>query len=110
VSKLNRVNSFTLLGWILAIVMFLFLSLVIVPKASGNDWTRPPRARLLFEIKDERVRIFEYETPRMLCHLSIIDVKMIGSQASVSCVRKDVPKYRSTSPFQVPLHGDRPVE
>jgi hypothetical protein len=87
--------------------MFLFLSLVIVPSAKGNDWTQPPRARLLFEIKDESARVFEYETPRVLCHISIVDVKMIGSQAAISCVRKDVPKYRDAKPFHVPLRPDR---
>ena len=86
--------------------MTLYVALLVVPPAQAGDWTRPPRARMIFEIKKERVRIFEYETPRLLCHLSVIDVKMIGSQASISCVRKDVPKYRDTDPIQVPLRGD----
>ena len=103
----SHTRLFGALAWALVIVMFLFLSLVIVPEADGSDWLRAPRARLLLEIKDESVRVFEYETPRVLCHISIVDVKMIGSQASISCVRKDVPKYREAEPLQVPLSGER---
>ncbi len=90
----------TVLGWLLVAVMFAFLSLVTVPAARSQE------ATLLLEIEDEKLRIFEYETPRLLCHISIIDVKMIGSQASVTCVRKYVRKPRPFHPS--PSEPDEP--
>jgi len=99
----KRPDTFTLLGWILVFLMLAFLSLVVIPEAEAQE------ARLLLEIESESLRIFEYETPRMLCHVSIVDVKMIGSQASVTCVRKYVPKYTAPKPFHVrPSETDSP--
>lgn len=101
---MRRPSQFTILGWILAIVMFAFLALIVVPKAQAQE---KPRARLLLEIKDEKLRIFEYETPRVLCHFAIVDVKMIGSQGTLTCVKKDVKAYRSRKFIEIPL---RPVD
>lgn len=64
---------------------------VSIPALSAVTAEPPARykAELILEIRDEKLRIFQYETRELLCHISIIDVQMIGAQASVSCVRKD---------------------
>jgi len=84
----RRPSTFSVISWILVFVMALYVSLVIVPDAQASTPPKP-RARLLLEIRDERLRVFEYETDKLMCHISVIDVKMIGSQASITCVRKD---------------------
>lgn len=99
-SQQHAHRKFNFLCWILAAVMFMYLSLVIVPEAKAGP---SPRAELILEIADERLRIFEYETERMLCHISVVDVKMIGSQITNTCVLKEKPKNdRTLSP-----RGDR---
>jgi len=57
--------------------------------ATATEPSARYKAELILEIRDEKLRIFQYETRELLCHISIIDVQMIGAQASVSCVRKD---------------------
>jgi len=90
-------SNFTILGWVLFVVMVLYVALITIPSARADEPT--PRAKLILEIRDEKLRIFEYETSRLLCHVSIVDVKMIGSQVSVTCVRKD--EHRHTKPIRV---------
>ena len=96
-------SNFTVLAWILAFVMMIYLAVIVVPAAQAGNHLEKPRARLILEIKDEKLRIFEYETPRMLCHISVMDVSMIGSQATLTCVRKDAPTYRDSLPIEIPL-------
>lgn len=88
---------FTIIGWVLAILMALYVSLVIVPSANADT---PNRARLMLEIEDENLRIFEFETKRMLCYISIMDVRMIGAQHTLTCVRKDSEEYRPALPLE----------
>ena len=100
---MRGMSKFALLGWLLAAVMWLYLALVIVPTASANVPEERPQARLLLEIKGEQLRIFEYETKWLRCHIAIIDVRVIGSQLSHTCVIKDAPTFKASQPFEVPL-------
>jgi hypothetical protein len=89
-------RNFNFMGWVLVVLMALYFMLIIVPKANGEE--PRPKARLLLEIKEEHVRIFEYETPRMLCHVTIITVRMVGAQVTSTCVRKYDPHRVNVGP------------
>lgn len=84
---MNQSRLYSMLTIVLVVVMFMFFALIILPDAKAEG--KPFAAHLILQIEDEELRIYEYETPRMLCHVSIIDVKMIGAQASVSCALKN---------------------
>lgn len=88
---MRRPSDFTLLGWILVALMLLFMATVVVPQAKAQTAS----ARLILKIESEKLRIFEYETRWLRCHVSIIDVRMIGSQAAITCVRKDERRHET---------------
>jgi len=77
-------SAFTIIGWTLTLVMFLYVMLIIVPDARANT---PAQPRLVLELEDEDVKILEYETPLMICHLAVAEVSMIGTQIVLTCVR-----------------------
>lgn len=70
--------------WLVILGAYAYVGFAKQPRPSKYE------AELILEIRDEKLRIFQYETPTMICHISIIDVQMIGAQASVSCVAKNV--------------------
>ena len=80
-------TAFTVVGWLLALVMALYILLIVVPKADARE--PKVEAELLLEIKDEKLKIFQFETSRILCEVVVIEVRMIGSQAAMTCVLKD---------------------
>ena len=105
-SNHRQERAIRVLGAVLSALLFIYTALIMASQAHAEG---PPKykVKLILEIRDEKLRIFEYETPLMRCHVSIIDVKMIGSQASVSCVRNDE-AYRRDLPLTIPVYPVAP--
>ena len=80
-----RTRLFDALCWTLVAAMAIYVLLIVVPGAKAGT---PPSADLLVEIEGADLRVFEYETASLICHVAIMEVRMIGAQAAVTCVLK----------------------